>query len=1360
MAERYMADTITEVEAPKGTEAVPKAFTRAFQGGPAYTTDPTKKPSELVANASLTDEERLQKAQELLGEPLTTEQGEVTEKGKAVLKAHQVGLGERGRHGGEAGVGNYTTRQLGEKIKILKGVGFNKEQWKTLLREGIAGFLAPGVIDLDPATYRDPANPTTNATLLSRFTNEVRRRGDAGQADENYLRAKRDQLSQMYIEGTIDETQALEVLDFLEGWVIEAERPPGPSLFEQTLVNIAELQDPTNSDPDRLTKLDQEVENLNELIRVANEAGLYEGEKSEAFSNLRIGRIDVSIREKKEGSRLRHIAEAKARAYQSTVESEAFWNDPRFPQRRLLRAQLEGAVDYFRRGSAALVESVARDPSRGSQNVFAIRDYSDVRAEFAGFEGIMAAWNYNWKDSRGNDYIANNFEEVRLGLERERWERPRFLRHPWYRNIEFFADNMYELKLAARDFVDYAIANLPKGDSEEMLQHLKQEQSAGQDAFKDAILYFEREAKNPAVKWISSAMNSKFIIALIGFFQRRGVKGQKGFEYGTNSFAEGLRVTDTSINYEDALTLDEDGMFKYIQERLCENDGEFWRFGTNSPRLPTKEEMYAYLERKRAEIIEDAARHRLRSVKDTQNPNYLFRPFDADEPANPLNFVGPIQPDNPFFHVYKALRDLKATYDQIDQQTIAAGGTVATNSWDAYVAQNRGEIPRHRAFAQAKVKCDLKDAKDILDGKNITNRRWDIYKEEAGRWEDFTKTGEDARDPEAKVKFVHPLARSWRSDEEFFDMYEEITDPAEIDRRKKTAEILIKSVEDYLRANMIDVRSGSARIKIREKDAQGNTIRNGRVLRLEVYANILRDELKRTMALDEGRSFIDKRFKVTHVLREMGYRPEMPGYALFALGADDTVRNEGIVKHFEEIPEFREMMAEVDRNVTESDNRVNTYKQALRQQGMSDVQINADPTLQQMLRIKEYVDERLFRGSNAKTIIVKLAEDERLAIQAVQRAVRHPDNRKYGNNGGDYENFPGYDNPFEEGGVKFWKILLYPDYGTSRGTVRINGLIPAINFGVLDRISELGGWTPNYITGLRHRGDEIELEEEGALLIDPKDTQDSLERLLLLVKKRSLWTSAGDAEKKPGMLMGGVFSGMFKLRELGTRNEFWKEEFAPKGSGLPPVIERPEDAFDTSKFLLESGKRALLETMGDIVGPLAAAMRANRELETAYGYAQGTSKNMNTLLINDVFEWMDKYWQEYQGDFGYAVDGILQLSRQIMYIYLKEEGLIWPEKRMGNPAEGITASTMIEGWDTISRRLIKDLPEDLWLGVPVESRLYPAKGSIKANRPGAEDPSYVREKSRYLEAPTRDREQERKAILDQLRAELAKQTGP
>jgi len=79
-------------------------------------------------NAKLSDNERLEKAEEILWRKLTKRQKE------AILKAHYV-WSEREW----AGVYNYTIWELLEKNKILKEAGFTKAEREKLVRQGLVG---------------------------------------------------------------------------------------------------------------------------------------------------------------------------------------------------------------------------------------------------------------------------------------------------------------------------------------------------------------------------------------------------------------------------------------------------------------------------------------------------------------------------------------------------------------------------------------------------------------------------------------------------------------------------------------------------------------------------------------------------------------------------------------------------------------------------------------------------------------------------------------------------------------------------------------------------------------------------------------------------------------------------------------------------------------------------------------------------------------------------------------------------------------------------------------------------------------------------------------------------------------------
>lgn len=104
------------------------------------------KRQEVIKNALLGDSERVDVAAQLLRRDLTEKERE------ALLKAHNQGKGEAGKHNGPAGVYNYTNTQLLKKTRILNEAGFSKEDRRILMDAGLVGAPGPtegeaGVID-------------------------------------------------------------------------------------------------------------------------------------------------------------------------------------------------------------------------------------------------------------------------------------------------------------------------------------------------------------------------------------------------------------------------------------------------------------------------------------------------------------------------------------------------------------------------------------------------------------------------------------------------------------------------------------------------------------------------------------------------------------------------------------------------------------------------------------------------------------------------------------------------------------------------------------------------------------------------------------------------------------------------------------------------------------------------------------------------------------------------------------------------------------------------------------------------------------------------------------------------------------
>ncbi|MBP9716393.1 MAG: hypothetical protein KBD51_00465 [Candidatus Levybacteria bacterium] len=155
---------------------------------------------ELSNKEKLTDEEstelftanadRISKAQELLRESLGRELTDAEK--KAILKAHFVGLGEKGKdEKNESGVFNVSEAQLLEKAKILKDAGFDKEQRREIIESGLA---APG----------DPGTPEYYEADIGRLVKGLERlgttRGGAGFSDVQ-LEASRKALVDLYSKG-------------------------------------------------------------------------------------------------------------------------------------------------------------------------------------------------------------------------------------------------------------------------------------------------------------------------------------------------------------------------------------------------------------------------------------------------------------------------------------------------------------------------------------------------------------------------------------------------------------------------------------------------------------------------------------------------------------------------------------------------------------------------------------------------------------------------------------------------------------------------------------------------------------------------------------------------------------------------------------------------------------------------------------------------------------------------------------------------------------------------------------------------------------------------------------------------------
>ncbi|MBI5883228.1 MAG: hypothetical protein HZB91_08995 [Elusimicrobia bacterium] len=114
-------------------------------GAPNLNEKPGVQPHELVTRAALA--ERVLKT------------GVNEAQVKALNQAHEVGLGEPGKNGQPASVGNYTTNHILRKARILKQAGFTPEQIRALMEADVVGVPPAETASTQPGRHDILDNP-------------------------------------------------------------------------------------------------------------------------------------------------------------------------------------------------------------------------------------------------------------------------------------------------------------------------------------------------------------------------------------------------------------------------------------------------------------------------------------------------------------------------------------------------------------------------------------------------------------------------------------------------------------------------------------------------------------------------------------------------------------------------------------------------------------------------------------------------------------------------------------------------------------------------------------------------------------------------------------------------------------------------------------------------------------------------------------------------------------------------------------------------------------------------------------------------------------------------------------------------
>ena len=167
---------------------------------------------EVIENALLGDEDRIEKVEEILQLKLSPEQKQ------AFLKAHYVGSGEEGKDGGKAGVYNYTAKQLLEKARILKNeVRLTEEQRRILMEAGLAATPIP------VNNYADPILQN----IVRELNAEVGRVGVGRPLDPRFVDEQLARVRNLVDAQRVNGQEGLDLLTELNAWMNESLQAQG-----------------------------------------------------------------------------------------------------------------------------------------------------------------------------------------------------------------------------------------------------------------------------------------------------------------------------------------------------------------------------------------------------------------------------------------------------------------------------------------------------------------------------------------------------------------------------------------------------------------------------------------------------------------------------------------------------------------------------------------------------------------------------------------------------------------------------------------------------------------------------------------------------------------------------------------------------------------------------------------------------------------------------------------------------------------------------------------------------------------------------------------------------------------------------
>lgn len=1232
---------------------------------------------QVMANAALPEEERLRAAEKLLG-PLSDEQK------NALKEMHKVGEGEMGEDKQiPAGVYNYTQRQIAGKARIgaeKTGNGeevFSKGERRKLFEAGLVGGISDTEYirlnpDIDPNAITDPR--------LKQVASVVELIGIAGSLNDQSLGTYAQKVLDLLADGA-DQTEALPLISAIEGLrnyslllpdqrEIIASGPP--SRFENILNAISQLE----GQPSSLSRdgaLEDAIRERDNLLEEANSLGLLNFLKAELSGLYYSSRVGVTNNEREgrgefQGRGKIQQLEARQRSDRSWERGQEFWSKVGVPQNNInplyaqpgqLEANFRGVVDYFHQKSMDAIVEVVRD-----RKAYTSQPYQEPIINNLWDGLVIDSAGHALKDAEGLEIRANNFDEVRSAIEEARRQ------EPWVPNpnrdyetyIRFVADDPEELEEMIPYIVQRVIDKLGAGQPNTLSQTLESEKGK----LEGALIYVPRESERQFRRMKSIMADAFNLMGAFYFSEPEKINGDWGpYLSYMDLLAAASQDTEKRDHLIDALFLDRDGLTMLAVNQFLQQDGIFWRYGQSAANLgkevPDRDmaPLFRWQNKRKEDITEFLMERKLKHMQDLLN---------IDDQGVRIG-----DPNHPAF------QRLKAEYDRLDQEDIAAHGSIL-------------------------------DA----DRQPTSVTRWQEYCQQALEWQRTGKSG----DPRAaeRVIFQHPLARSFKRPTkigqgqiyyEFLEMFEEdkqVTEkkPEDEAYRKQKGRKIKSLVGDdqsegkagrIARAFMLDSSAALAWhiVRVIDPKAQGQELidEQQRVTKelneINKYLTaagidpittdqavpqktLFRSLMHALIAEDQTKNPKDKNFKFYYLLNEkLGLGLDMPTFAAWYLGSHDSLRPTVIL------------------GAIEKDNQAGGLKEAMPAPGM---------------------DEK-----NTGAAWAERERRLRLLTIMVMKG-------KFGGSGR-FFNFPGYDT--KGAGVKDVRNYLNLQYGTSADTVWLNDLRDAALPLEQDFPGDYGA-TEDPITqlvGIYKGGNEVIFRQSGytGLIENPRDFRGWVKRTTINQERNKILTTGN--KEGYAMMKDGPFTSMYLWRDYNWANLDSKISGMDKSDYL--IANSMEDI---RPKMFEATHRSGIDLAAKTVAPLIEVMK--QTAESTFGPNPGAAKFANTLLWYGVSKWMDTSW-EYRSRPGYAVDGNTHTARYFMHQYLLEygnNGLIYDDKEFDEIMLGYVVQSdgsHVTRYDTVQDNigevyegLIDAYPEELRKQIleGEDKPIYDSKGQI------------------------------------------------